>query len=125
VNDQHTETQATFVGCDELREWLKSQGFGVYTYSPSADNACNWYACRTTALDSRRCECNEKPVQIIVRPFVFCTPPHKIENVDVEVRGKTGDLWFQLMAYSLTPDELRARLPEIEARLIAAWNALI
>jgi hypothetical protein len=111
-----------FIGCDELRTWLESQGFRAYTNAPSADNACNWYTCRTTALMSRECECNEKPVQIIVRPFKFgLSIPDFIE---VEVRGQTGDLWFQLMAHSLTPDELRARLPEIEARLIAAWNAL-
>ena len=94
------------------------------------DNGCNWYAYRRSTLPARECECNEgKPAQIVVRPHLFLrasapTPSGAWESVEVDVTGEASGLWWKLQAYSLKPEELRDRLPDIEAALIAAWNAL-
>lgn len=119
-----------FYGLDDLREWLESQGFRVSQDYMQRENGCNWYAYRRSELPARECECNEgKPAQIVVRPHLFLrasapTPSGAWESVEVDVTGEASGLWWKLQAYSLKPEELRDRLPDIEAALIAAWNAL-
>lgn len=117
-----------FHGLDDLREWLEAQGFRTAVYSLGGrDNQCNWYAYKLSTLPARECECNDgKPMQLVVRPFKCAfSPPRAWESVEVDVSGEAGGVWFKLMAYSLTPSELRSKLPEVEARLIAAWNSLL
>jgi hypothetical protein len=116
------------IGCDELREWLLTQGFRVAEDNLSRDNDCNWYAYRRSELPARECECNDgKPMQIVVHPFKYRHPStmhQEWQSVEVDVTGEAGGVWFKLQAYSLKHDELRERLGEIEGSLIAAWNAL-
>lgn len=115
-------------GLDELREWLEAQGFRTAVDSLGGrDNECNWYAYRRSELPARECECNEgKPMQLVVRPFKYARPTAPAwESAEVDVSGEAGGVWFKLKAYSLPLGELRSRLPEIEARLIAAWNSLL
>ena len=115
-------------GCDELREWLISQGFKVSQNHLGRENLCNWYAYKRTGLQARECECNDgKPMQIVVTPYKLVhqsLPTGVMESVEVDVTGEVEGLWFKLQAYSLRHDELRERMAEIEGRLIAAWNAL-
>ena len=114
------------VGCDGLREWLVSQGFQL-TLNPLRhdDDGCNWYAYRWSQIEARECECNDgKPMQVIVAPHRYEGDGHAFENVEVEVIGEAGGVWFKLAAYSLKPDEVQAKLPDVERGLIAAWNAL-
>ena len=115
---------STFTGGDDLREWLITQNFKVATnYSQGRANLCNWYAYRRTVLQARECECNDdKPVQIVVRPYQF--DQTSLGSAEIDVVGEVGGVWFQLKAYSLRHDELCKRLGEIEGMLIAAWNAL-
>jgi hypothetical protein len=111
--------QQTLTGCDTLREWLIAEGFRI---APDrSDGECNWYAYRPSGIPARECECNPfKPSQIVVMPF----ERDGRESVEVNVTGEFGGLWYQLKCYSLSPAELMGRMREIEASLIAAWNAL-
>ena len=119
-----------FYGLDDLREWLQLQGFSISQDMLRSDNGCNWYAYRRSELPARECECNAgKPTQIVVRPHLFRhasapTPSGAWESVEVDVTGEASGVWFKLQAYSLKPEELRERLSEIEAALVAAWNAI-
>jgi len=119
-----------FHGLDDLREWLKSQGFRVSQDMLPRDNDCNWYAYRRSEIPARECECNEgKPMQIVVRPHLFRhasapTPSGAWESCEVDVTGEANGIWWKLQAYSLKPEELRERLGDIEAALVAAWNAI-
>jgi hypothetical protein len=66
-------------------------------------------------------------MQLVVKPYRFThhtAPGGAWESAQVDVTGEAGGVWFKLEAYSLKQDELRERLPDIEASLIAAWNAL-
>jgi hypothetical protein len=117
-----------YFGCDELRHRLRVDGFRIADAVVSRDNGCNWYAYRRSAIPARECECNDgKPMQIVVRPY-----RHKHaqavggawESAEVDVTGESGQVWYALKGYGMKPAELMARLPEIEAALIAAWNAL-
>lgn len=108
-----------------LREWLAANGFRVEA-NPLRDpsNECAWYAFKRTSHPSRECECNDgKPAQIVVTPHAFTMRDRPHESVEVEVCGQYG-CWWRLTAYSISPAELPAHLPSIEASLIAAWNAL-
>lgn len=123
------ELDKLLIGCDDLREWLISQGFYVvHTSMHGALNECNWYGYRKTTLPARSCEHNNNTRMLLVAyPYKFSTPsvPDSVwESVEVEVAGEARGVWFKLQAYSLKSDELRARLEEIESCLIAAWNAL-
>jgi len=120
------ESQLT--GCDDLREWLIANGFKVAHDSLNKDNNCNWYAYRRSAITARECEHNDgKPMQIVVRPFMYTH--HSMmhgewKSAEIDVTGEAGGVWFKLSAYGLKHDELHARLGDIERSLIAAWNAL-
>ena len=118
-----------FTECDDLREWLTTQGFNVaINHLPARMNLCNWYAYRLTTLQARECECNYgKPVQLVISPYQFEAPwpgGTHTGSAEIDVVGEVSGGWFQLKAYSLRHDELRERLGEIERRLIDAWNAL-
>lgn len=119
----------SLIGCDELREWLIAQGFRVVQAGLSRDgNECNWYAYRRSAIQARECECNDgKPMQLVVRPWRIeprDAPDGAWESAEVDVTGEAGSHWYKLQCYSLKHGELMGRLHEIEAALIAAWNAL-
>lgn len=117
-------------GQDDLREWLLSQGFSVGQNSLKGQhNLCDWYAWRRSALEARRCECNDekKGVQIVIYPYTHDfdkMPKDARDSVELRVTGKAGGLWFDMKAYSIKPEELSEKLPEIERMLVAAWNAL-
>lgn len=124
---RYTDTQ-TLVGCDKLRNWFRDSCFEVSYFdgSPSL-NKCNWYAYRDSAIPARECELNlGKPMQVVVRPLLVDVPEFNLQLVSasVSVTGVFGDVPFKLECYSITHPVLMRRLPEIEARLIAAWNAL-
>lgn len=123
-----THNVRPLIGCDKLREWLIAQGFRVAPDSLSRDNGCNWYAYRRSAIPARECECNDgTSMQIVVRPFRLehaSAPGGAWESAEVDVTGEAGSHWYKLTCYSLKHDELMVRLHEIEAALIAAWNAL-
>ncbi len=116
------------VGCDGLREWLVAQGFRTAEDPLARGNACNWYAYRPSKHQARECECNDgKPMQVVVRPFVLRmpgAPRDGWESAEVDVTGQAGSHWYKLTSYSLSPTDVMGRLHEIEASLIAAWNAL-
>jgi len=116
------------MGCDRLRQWLIEQGFRVAHDSLSLDNGCNWYAYRRTAIPARECECNDgKAMQLVVHPFRVdhaSAPGGFWESAEIEVTGEAGSHWYKLSCYALQHDELMGKLHEIEAALIAAWNAL-
>jgi hypothetical protein len=120
-------------GQDSLREWLQSQGFRCSVNGlRSEHNLCDWYAWRRSVLDARRCECNDtkEGVQIVVQPYT-----HDIDglpessaarnSVELRITAEAGGIWWDLKAYSLKPEELRERLPEIERMLVSAWNGLV
>jgi hypothetical protein len=118
-----------YYGCDDLREWLIEQGFKIGADSMARDSGCNWHAWRQSELSAIRCECNDdkEGMQLAVYPWSFRDPSHAQawESAEIEIRGKAGGLWYMLKAYSLQHSELRQRLPDIEAALVRAWNALV
>ena len=111
-----------FTGCDQLRTDLENRGFTTEKDRLSTrHNQCNWTAYRRTKLPARGHECDQnKSPQIAVRPFIH----NKLENAEVDLTGETNGRWYKLLCYSLSPEQLIAQLPEIEAELVAAWNAL-
>ena len=115
-----------YFGCDDLRAWLQALGFNVaFDGLRSQANVCNWYAYRGSAIAARECECNAgKPLQIVIKPYTYRHDDKTWESAEVEVCGEAGGVWYKLCAYSLPHDVLMAGLPEIEASLVAAWNAL-
>ncbi len=112
---------------DELKSWLEANGFRTANNSVrDMHNRCHWYAYRRSSIPARECETNEgKACQIVVNPYTAEFQGKTLESVEVEVCGEASGIWWKLQAYSLTPDELRERLPEIEQSLIQAWNSLI
>lgn len=115
-----------YTGCDELRAWLTAQGWAIYADTLSRGRECNWYAARKTVHDARECETNDgKRMQVCVWPSrLWDGTGAWWEAASVEVTGEAGGIWYTVKAYSLRHDEMMARLPQIEASLIDAWNAL-
>ena len=112
---------------DELRAWLESAGFKTSQNGMAhEENHAQWYAYRRTHHPARACECNDdKPMQIVIRPYEFDLGATQYRSAEVSACGEYGDgQWWDLKAYGIKPDDLPAKLDGIESSLIAAWNAL-
>jgi hypothetical protein len=114
-----------YKGMSETREWLEHTGFRIAPYKLSFEgNQCDWLAYKPTKLAARECECNEgKRLQIIIFPSHLILDTD-FKKVAVDVTGEAGGVWYKLEAYSLSEEELKSQLPEVEEKLVRAWNAL-
>lgn len=111
----------------EFHEWLSGEGFRTALNGMRSQwNECEWYAYRRSSLEARRCESNDdKPgVQIIIYPYQSVINVERHTSVEVEICGEAAGVWWKLRVYALQFGELIGRLPEIEAALVAAWNAI-
>jgi hypothetical protein len=123
VTDDDKADQTTAV--QKLRVTLESQGFTTGANNLAGQhNDCRWYAWRRLPAGARDCDCNEKPPSLIVTPHLFSMRDRQYASVEVSVTGQKDNPWFALKAYSIGVDELPESLPQIEAALLRAWNAL-
>ena len=112
-----------FHGLDNLRKWLAKNGFTIFENAGRSDyNEADWHASRRLR-SARECETNGQKIALWVKPYVSSAINY--ESCEVDITGESAGLWFNLRAYMAKPDELMSRLPEIESKLVAAWNALI
>lgn len=113
------------VNVGQLRDWLADRGFGFGNNQFRGQmNDCDWYAWRRSKLEARDCDCNGPKMQIVLTPSSYERDGKRWESVEADVTGECGGVWYKLQAYSMTPTELVARLDDVEAALIRAWNSL-
>ena len=106
-----------------LRTKLETLGFTTgQNHQSMPENECRWYAWRPLA-GGRDCECNEKPPSLIVTPYLYTIRDRQYTSTEVAVTGQRGE-WFHIKAYSVNPEALPEALPQIEAAIGRAWNAL-
>lgn len=114
---------------DALKSWLESQGFKIETNPiPDGRNLETWYAVRPVSIPCRDCEANPgKRKAIAVYPYRLVmgrdVPPY--ESFEVRLVGEALGVWYQLMAYSLSTDDLSTKLADVERTLVSAWEALV
>lgn len=114
---------------DELKTQLADIGFrfGVNPFHNST-NEVGWYAWRRSAHPARRCENNvdKEGMQVVVYPYqsVDANTGKMYSSAEIELCGESNGVWYKMRAYSIPIDEFLIRFPDIESRLIAAWNAL-
>ena len=109
----------------DLKQWLIDKGFKSYNnHLKSEYNMVDWYAARRTN-SKRDCECNNRPVNLVVWPCSMRIPDGAIhESTSIEVTGEYNGLWYKLEAYSLSVDELKKNFDKIEESLVRAWEEL-
>jgi hypothetical protein len=110
---------------EELEKYLVKSGYKIYDNNPlkSQYNEITWYAAKRTK-SKRECESNKKPVQIIVSPYRTIMRHGVHESVTVDLTAEFNGVWYKLEAYSLPVEEVMKGLPQIEKRLVKAWEAL-
>ena len=119
-----------YKGMPDLQEFLIGEGFKLYPGNLGTDrtlqNACNWYACRIVEQEAPPCICNEKAVQIVVKPHAYSFGNGvSTESVTVELSALSNhEDWWELNCYGLSPETLKNSLNSIEERLVAAWKAV-
>lgn len=113
-----------FYVLNSLREHLVENGFKIGENPDNGHhNQTNWYAYRQTNIESRPCETtNGENIDLYIYPFAYTYV--RESACEVEVRGKVDGVWIMVKAYSISIYEVMRRLPDIESKLIAAWNAL-
>ena len=119
-----------YKGMPDLQEFLIGEGFKLYPGNLEKDrtwlNLCEWYACRIVEQEAPFCICNEKSVQIVVKPYV-CSFGNGVstESVTVELSALSNhEDWWELNCYGLSSETLKNSLNSIEERLVAAWKAV-
>ncbi len=119
-----------YKGMPDLQEFLIGEGFKLYPCNLGTDrtvqNACNWYACRIVEQEAPPCICNEKAVQIVVKPYAGSFGNGvSTESVTVELSALSNhEDWWELNCYGIPPETLKISLNSIEERLVAAWKAV-
>jgi hypothetical protein len=110
---------------EELEKYLVKSGYKIYDNNPlkSQYNEITWYAAKRTK-SKRECESNKKPVQIIVSPYRTIMRHGVHESVTVDLTAEYMGVWWKLEAYSLSVKIVMTDLPQIEKRLVSAWEAL-
>jgi hypothetical protein len=109
----------------DLKEQLAALGFKFeQNQFAQPENQLSWIAYRRIVEDHRVCDCNEKSLQLVVRPFKMQFYDNLHESCEVDVTGEFDGVWYKLQAYSMSHEELLERLDEIEGNLIRAWGAL-
>mgnify|MGYP006977227004 FL=1 len=108
---------------DHLQECLEKNGFTICENTGRSDyNEAEWHAYRRLS-SARECEMNGSKIALWVKPYVSSAINY--ENCEADITGESAGLWFNLRVYMAKPDEVMSRLPEIESKLVAAWNALM
>lgn len=119
-----------YKGMPELQEFLIGEGFKLYPGNLETNrtfrNLCEWYACRTVEQEAPPCICNEKAVQIVVKPHAYSFwNGVSTESVTVELSALSNhEDWWELNCYGISPETLKISLNSIEERLVAAWKAV-
>ena len=112
-----------FHGLDQFQEWLVNNGFTICENTGRSDyNEADWHAYRRLP-SARECEMNGSKVFLWIDPYVYSGIGYAA--CEAEVTGMAGGMWFDFKVYVATPDELMSRLPEIETKLVTAWNSLV
>lgn len=123
MNEETPVAAPAAMSLEQLHDWLKDQGFSFGRQTRQM-NECDWYAWRRSALPARPCDCNGPGLQLVINPYAMRLDGTLHESVEVEVTGEAGEIWWKLLAYSMKPADLVARLTDVEAALVAAWNAV-
>lgn len=109
---------------DQLKLWLEGHAFHIEpTRVRESSDQCDWYVWRQT-VTGRNCETHGDRLSIVVYPYSGLLNGRIREGVEVELCGQYDSLWWEFRVYSITPNDLVARLPVIEGGLVAAWNGL-
>lgn len=117
-------------GITELQEFLIGDGFtlypGILETNRAFRNLCEWYACRIVEHEAPPCICNDKAVQIVVKPHAYSFGNGvSTESVTVAICALSNhEDWWELNCYGLSPETLKNSLNSIEERLVAAWKAV-
>lgn len=110
----------------ELKDWLTSKGFKFQENPiPTPGNHIGWVAYRPVPHEVRACETNDtKRLQLVIHPYQYPINGDLYSSVELQVTGEYNKVWYQLRAYSLSPDEVTEQLDTIELSLVKAWNNL-
>lgn len=108
-----------------MKEYLASIGF-TFQQNNINDriNQYNWIAYRRIQQEHRQCDCNENNCLLVIRPFKMLINDVLHESFEMDITAEFDTNWYKLTAYSLTVEDIKNRLPLIEQRLLAAWQAL-
>lgn len=111
-------------GLDELREALVTKGYKLFNYSLNyKENHCNWIACKRTEETTRWCDCNDKPPQFVIKPYLYTFDDITSKGFTVDITGELDGDWFELSCYGLRVEDIE-KLESIERKLVKAWNVL-
>lgn len=103
---------------DDLKQWLLERGFKIYY---QGDQYKPWLAAKNIEHRTKyTCATNSGNLNIIVTAFEF--PEHF--GAEVDIRGEACGQWYQLKAYGFSPESLTQQYAAVEARLVAAWDAI-
>ncbi len=99
----------------ELKTWLINNGFTIHPFI-----GC-WIGAKKLDPNIRKCEDNEdKEILLVVHPY----ENDGYQNHAVEISGRTDGKWYKLECYGLRTENIMNDLPDIERRLIMAWEAV-
>lgn len=111
---------------DEFKKVLFDKGYGISEDRlASRHNNIKWYAWKSRIKVRNQCETNDKPQQIIITPHQFNWPDgNNYTSASCNVTGELGGRWFKLDCYSLPFEQVVNEIDQIQADLIAAWEAI-
>lgn len=105
---------------DEIKGMLQQDGWHIEQGRHSRMAFVAWKPMK----DVPNCKANDKPPCLSIEYYSSIEGDLAWESCEICVAGDTGsDLWVNLKAYSISPDELIVKLPQAIKTLTACWVA--
>lgn len=112
-----------WTGLDDFREKLEADGWKIWKDNlKSMHNECNWIAAKRIPC-ARQCETNGEKTSVTIRPHVMTLGGTRHASARISIHGEYGGDWYKLEC-SFHPESSYNRIPDFEARIIKAWEAL-
>lgn len=109
---------------DEFKAELQKRGWRIDTDGHQHKRTgVEWWAWKILE-GGADCTGNDKAPNVCIYPWRIDAHDHFINSVQFELAGGVrGDVWVQLMVYSVPLDRALETLPRATEILLASWNA--
>ena len=102
-------------------DWLKIE-HGYREYKQQNDSNFTYKTLLQKRVDSECvCECNDR-LSITINVSLLYLSDSYYESYEIEIVAEKNKMWWKLSCYSMTRDEIKGRLKEVEETLVRLFN---
>lgn len=107
-----------------VEKFLQESGFSIQRDSIQCRlDSAEWCAYKLTDIETKGCECNDKPPQIAIAYHNTFLGGECRESYKIELCQESNLGWVDLSFYGLNENDILTKLSKLEVSLVKAWEA--